>query len=180
MAHIHTGDGEHDLTVSAFIAHIDEGEAKLMLINHKKLHKLLQPGGHVELNETPWQALAHELKEEAGFDIKDLSILQPRLRLKSLTSDTLHPVPININTHEISDTHNHTDIEYLLIAHKLPSLAPEAGESIDIRWLTLGEIEKAYQDGEMFEGTAIICRFVINQLLNDDSWEQTPAESFSL
>jgi len=53
MSHIHTNPGEHDQTVSAFIIRTDTAEPELLLHVHKKLGVLLQPGGHIELNETP-------------------------------------------------------------------------------------------------------------------------------
>ena len=58
MAHIHNEPGQHDLTVSAFIINVSDKEnPKILLCRHKKLGKLLQPGGHVELDENPWQAV---------------------------------------------------------------------------------------------------------------------------
>lgn len=82
MAHIHTNPGEHDLTASAFIVRDDFEEPRLLLHMHKKLHILLQPGGHVELNENPWQAIEHELREETGYTFDELEVLQPKDRLR--------------------------------------------------------------------------------------------------
>jgi 8-oxo-dGTP pyrophosphatase MutT (NUDIX family) len=56
MPHIHTGPGEHDHTASAVIIRNESDGPKVLLHLHKKLNRLLQPGGHVELHETPWQA----------------------------------------------------------------------------------------------------------------------------
>lgn len=64
MSHIHSGNNQHDLTVTAYIVRIDTPEPQALLHLHKKLGVLLPVGGHVELSETPWQAIAHELEEE--------------------------------------------------------------------------------------------------------------------
>jgi len=63
MAHIHTQPGQHDHTASAYIVRTDFDEPKIMLHLHRKIGKYLQFGGHVELHETPWQAVVHELRE---------------------------------------------------------------------------------------------------------------------
>lgn len=74
MPHIHEGDGQHDLTAGAFIIRFDQDEPKGLLHFHRKLHKLLPIGGHVELNESPWQAIAHELDEESGYSMSQLMV----------------------------------------------------------------------------------------------------------
>jgi len=64
MAHIHTAPNQHDHTVTAYIIRIDKDEPRALLHMHKKLNVLLPVGGHIELDETPWAAMAHELEEE--------------------------------------------------------------------------------------------------------------------
>lgn len=81
MAHIHTEPGQHDHTASGFIVRTDTPEPTLILHRHKKTGKYMQFGGHIELDETPWQAVRHELMEESGYDLSDLQILQPMQRL---------------------------------------------------------------------------------------------------
>ena len=54
MPHIHNQPGQHDICVSGYIVKITEGaEPRIILHKHRKLNKLLQFGGHVELDETP-------------------------------------------------------------------------------------------------------------------------------
>ena len=53
------------ITVTCFV--INDG--KVMFIKHKKLNKWIPPGGHVEANETPIEALHREVLEETGFSI---------------------------------------------------------------------------------------------------------------
>lgn len=117
MAHIHTNPGEHDLTTSAFVVRDDLETPKLLLHMHKKLHVLLQPGGHVELREDPWQAITHELKEESGYALEELEILSPKA-----PNAKLHPVPVVVNTHNFDDEGTTSIPIYHL--HFLPTMHP--------------------------------------------------------
>jgi len=45
---------------------------KVLLVHHNKFDKWVPPGGHIEDNETPDQAVIREWKEEVGLDIKIL------------------------------------------------------------------------------------------------------------
>jgi ADP-ribose pyrophosphatase YjhB (NUDIX family) len=60
--------GEHVFTASALII-ADEAEPKVLLMKHPKLGLWLPPGGHVEWNEDPHQAVLRETKEEVGIDL---------------------------------------------------------------------------------------------------------------
>ena len=58
MPHIHTGEGEHDLTASAILVRkINDLGFSVLLHKHKKIDRIMQPGGHVELTENPYQAV---------------------------------------------------------------------------------------------------------------------------
>jgi 8-oxo-dGTP pyrophosphatase MutT (NUDIX family) len=141
VPHIHTDDNQHDLTVTAYIVRTDTPEPQALLHMHKKLHVLLPVGGHVELLETPWQAVAHELEEEAGYRLKQLQILQPKSRIESISKTVHHPNPLSMNTHSIPNNHFHTDIEYAFVTTSDPELSIGEGESVDIRWLTQLELD---------------------------------------
>jgi 8-oxo-dGTP pyrophosphatase MutT (NUDIX family) len=175
MAHIHENAGEHDLTVSAFIVDISQSEPRIYLHMHKKLGRLLQFGGHVELNETPWQALVHELREEAGFTIDQLRVLQPNPRLRSLDDAILHPVPVIINTHAFNNSHNHTDMGYAFATEQSPLLSPDAGESSDIRLLNRSEIA-SIEGNQIIPNVRQICLFIIDEILG--VWEEVNTDIF--
>lgn len=171
MAHIHTNSGEHDLTASAFVVRDDFPEPRLLLHMHKKLRVLLQPGGHVELNENPWQAIEHELREEAGYTFNDIELLQPADRLASITNATLHPAPVVVNTHNFDSNgdHRHTDISFAFVAHGAPTLEPEDGESHDLRWLSAEELS-GLTSTEIFENVREIGQYVLTHIY--PKWEQ--------
>ena len=178
MAHIHDGKGEHDLTVSAFIVRTDLPDPKLLLHMHKKLHVLLQPGGHVELNEDPWMAIQHELQEETGYSFDELQLLQPQGRLTGISQAKLHPIPVVVNTHNFDHEghHKHTDMSYAFVAKGEASLQPGEGESSDIRWLSLTELD-ALSESEIYENVREIGRYVLSTVLS--SWEQVEPTDYS-
>ena len=174
MAHIHTEPGEHDLTASGFIVRADFPEPRLLLHMHKKLHVLLQPGGHVELTENPWQAIEHELLEETGYTFDELQVLQPKDRLKSITNATLHPVPVVVNTHnfDTEGLHRHTDMSFAFVAKGEPRQLPGEGESSDIRWVSSEELA-VLPSAEIFENVREIGKYVLDHIY--PSWEASPA-----
>lgn len=49
---------------------IDFKNKKILLMYNKKLNKWLQPGGHIEENETPIETAIRETYEETGVHIK--------------------------------------------------------------------------------------------------------------
>lgn len=142
MPHIHTQAGQHDHTVTGFIVRDDGSELRAFLHMHKKLHMLLPVGGHIELDETPWGAIAHELEEESGYRLADVEIMQPKLRSKQYDDIIVHPQPLLMNTHAFSEGHWHSDTSYLFLVHSDPSEALGENESLDVRWLTRQELEQ--------------------------------------
>jgi ADP-ribose pyrophosphatase YjhB (NUDIX family) len=177
MPHIHTTAGQHDLTVTAFIVRTDFLEPRVLLHTHRKLHTLLPVGGHVELLETPWQAMAHELTEESGYRLSQLKILQPKSRIKQLTKVVLHPYPLSMNTHDITPDHFHTDIQYGFVAEGDPDGEIKAGESADLQWLTRRELDEL-SEAEIFANVRETYRFLFDEVLKH--WEHVSAGDFLL
>ena len=58
---------------SAFV--VDPYTKKILLIKHKKNGRWTQPGGHIEDDETPEEALVRELDEEAGVTVTDFELI---------------------------------------------------------------------------------------------------------
>lgn len=177
MPHIHTEPGQHDLTASAFIVRTDGVEPRVLLHFHKKLGIYLQFGGHVELNETPPQAIKHEIEEEAGYSMDQLKLLQPKDRIHSLTTRDMHPYPLVLATHPYDDgnfgNHFHTDITYGFVADEEPKNKPAEGESIDLRYFTHDELETA-DESLMPRNVAETGLYVIDNCLKN--WESIPAK----
>jgi 8-oxo-dGTP pyrophosphatase MutT (NUDIX family) len=96
-------------TASAFV--IDEAGARTCLVEHAKLGRLLQPGGHVERGDVSLEAAAlREAREETALELE------------------LHPAaprPFDLDIHEIPErpsepAHFHLDVRYLLVGRGQP------------------------------------------------------------
>ena len=185
MAHIHTGPGQHDLTVSAFIVRADGpgGVPRVLLHRHKVQGVLMQPGGHVELDEGPWSALLRELAEETGYAPDELRVLQPSPRVRRLRGACVHPQPVSVTTHEVgapapgvvavaAPGHRHIDLTYALVAEAAPSRTPAPGESRDLRWLTRDELA-ALTSAQIHPDVQDLGLFVLDETLR--AWEPVPA-----
>jgi len=177
MPHIHTGKDQHDLTVTAYIVRTSSAEPEALLHMHKKHHVLLPVGGHVELNETPWQAVAHELEEESGYKLDQLNVLQPVSRLKHMSKAVQHPVPVSMNTHYIAEDHFHTDIEYAFVTTSAPTAMIGDGESTDLRWLTKKELNEL-DASEIFDSTKEVYNFIFDEVV--PNWESVSTRDFTL
>lgn len=150
-----------------------------MLHEHRKLGTLLQFGGHIEHDETPWQGLLRELKEEIGYEADQIHVLQPRGRfVDSITSDKAHPLPFYLNTHRFNDVldHYHSDITYAIVASEPPRLPMGEGESAAVHHFTLSQIE-ALSENDLYPQTRAIARHLLSGLKDD--WEPVPASSYA-
>ncbi len=140
MGHIHS-NGEYDFAASGAIVH----DNKVLLLLHHKLHKWLMPGGHVELTETPLEAVFREVEEETGLKPDDLTLITPysdNLSFnRNLDTNITQPMPFDIDIHEAGeDGHKHIDFGYILIS-STPNFTLEENGATDMRWFTLEEIE---------------------------------------
>ncbi|NLE97885.1 MAG: NUDIX domain-containing protein [Propionibacterium sp.] len=175
MAHLHTGPNGHDLTASAFIFRERDDDVEVLVHLHRKLGLLLQPGGHVEHDENPWQALEHELREETGYALDQLLVLQPLPPLVGLVHDNLHPTPALLNTHEIGTGHFHTDLCFALVADDAPRHAIAEGESLDLRWLSVDELAAA---PEAPPDVVAEVRMLVERVV--PTWHRIPAGAWRL
>lgn len=177
MSHLHTEPGYHDFTVGIYILRLDGAEPRALLHLHKKMHMLFPIGGHIELDETPWQAVAREIAEESGYVITQTKVLQPRQRLTHLSDVTIHPQPVTISDHDVTGEHFHTDLAYALIVTDNPQGQPDEGEATDLRWLTRQEIFDL-PDVEIFPNTREIYTYIFDECL--PTWEAVSSDHYKL
>lgn len=164
MPHIHTEPNQHDMTVSAYVLRKDGGEWKCLVHMHRKIDMLMQIGGHIELNQTPWQAIAEELLDEAGYDLSELKILQPDWRMRNMTETVLHPVPFCMNTHSVGNDHYHSDCIYAFTAEHLPDNLPKHTESHDLRWYSLEQLQLQADAGVALQDCTDVYKSLIGAL----------------
>jgi 8-oxo-dGTP pyrophosphatase MutT (NUDIX family) len=115
----------------------------VVLHRHRRLHRWLQPGGHIEPGETPEQAVIRECVEETG-----LAVAHPEDG----------PTLIHVDVHSAAGQHIHLDLRYLVWAPDAePSPAP--GESQDVAWFTW-EAARCMAD-EALAGALVAARSLI-------------------
>ena len=177
MPHIHTEPNQHDMTVSAYIVRLDTPEPLCLVHMHRKIGKLMQIGGHIELNETPWQSIAHELEEESGYTLPELQVVQHTAERVVETDNVGHPTPFSMNTHSVGNNHYHSDLCFGFVAHAAATKAMAEGESEDLRWLSLLQLDQAFKAGESVQDVYNIYTFLLSQL---GSYALIDANDFSL
>lgn len=94
-------------TASALIVE----QKKVLLVYHKKLGVWLYPGGHVEFNETPDEAVVREVREETGLDVEILGGVDDTLADAASDVSVLH-LPYVILCELVGD-HYHNDLVYI-------------------------------------------------------------------
>lgn len=135
------------VTASGFIVH--EKSRSVLLIEHKALRKLLQPGGHVEDDLTPLAAALREITEETGISEIEL-MLRP-------ISNRHKVIPFDINTHFIPENkkksepgHYHHDFRYLFTTNT--SAIEIAQQEVDgFKWVSWGDFAQMPQFSSIAE-----------------------------
>lgn len=121
-------------------AMIRNAKGEFLLHEHPKLGFWLPPGGHIEENEEPQDALYREVLEETGLDCKIISCGYP---FKAQVADSSHtqplPLPMAILKEFIADKkkgdHWHIDMVYLC---ELTS--PEKQPFSAFHWVTFQQL----------------------------------------
>ena len=104
------------LTASAVVI----GSRGVILHRHRRLHRWMQPGGHIEAGETPEVAVVRECLEETGLTV---------------THPPDGPLLVHVDVHRAAEDHVHLDLRYLVWAPPDdPSPAPT--ESQDVAWFS--------------------------------------------
>jgi 8-oxo-dGTP pyrophosphatase MutT (NUDIX family) len=94
------------------------GERGTVLLEHRRLGMWLQPGGHIDPGEDPWDAARREAAEETGLDVV---FHDGRVEL------------VHVDVHAGGRGHTHLDLRYLLDGGSADP-DPPAGESQAVAW----------------------------------------------
>jgi 8-oxo-dGTP pyrophosphatase MutT (NUDIX family) len=105
------------VTGSAVVA----GPRGVLLLVHRRLGFWMQPGGHLEPGEAPWEAAAREAREETG-----LTVHHP----------AGGPVLVHADVHRSAQEHTHLDLRFLVFAPADDTPRPPPEESQAVRWFT--------------------------------------------
>jgi 8-oxo-dGTP pyrophosphatase MutT (NUDIX family) len=136
MANSHTPDEPaRHFTATAFVV---QGDATL-LHWHRRLQQWMPPGGHIEPNEDPIEAVLREVREETGLvcEIVSTSPYHPFSYPDQL------PAPYTILVEDIpgpGEPHKHIDLIYFV-----RPLADATHASVDdptLRWVTEAELSE--------------------------------------
>jgi 8-oxo-dGTP pyrophosphatase MutT (NUDIX family) len=119
-------DRDADLThVTASAVVVSPGG--VLLHRHRLLGIWLQPGGHLDAGEAPWDAAVREVIEETGISARHAT--EP--------SNLGHPL-LHLHVGPGGRGHTHLDLRYLLVADEIRP-APPPGESQDVAWFDWDE-----------------------------------------
>lgn len=113
---------------------INPENKKILLIKHKKFNKWVQPGGHIEDDETPEEAALREVYEETGVRVKLLGTRFPR------EDDFIRPLGIQKNRGSNGDLH--VDITYVGVPINRDQLTLNKEEATDINWFSRSELDE--------------------------------------
>ncbi len=113
---------------------INPSNKKVLLVKHKDYNKWLQPGGHIEENETPEEAAIREVYEETGVKITLIGEHFPR------EDDLIRPLGIQCNRKENGD--KMIDILYVGKPNNPEANLKLNDESKDVGWFSRHDLEE--------------------------------------
>lgn len=123
----HPFDADADPTHVTASAIVLGPDRTTLLHRHRRTGRWLQPGGHLEAGELPWNAAVRETQEETGI-------------VAHHPADG--PALIHVDVHEGPRGHVHLDLRYLLLVPNAHRPRPGPGESPTVRWLALADARR--------------------------------------
>ena len=132
---------------SAFV--INPENLKILLVKHGLYDKWVQPGGHIEDDETPEEAATREVFEETGIKVSLIGERFPR------EDDMIRPLGIQCNRKENGD--KHFDIIYAAVPNNPSSDLLLSDESTGIGWFSREELDKI----EVFPDVKITVDYIL-------------------
>ncbi|MHA1911175.1 MAG: NUDIX hydrolase [Candidatus Kariarchaeaceae archaeon] len=97
---------DRDFVIAAYIVK----DSKVLLIHHRKLNMWLPPGGHIDPNELPDDAVLREVREETGLEVSIISDQDsyPYSDIRLLA----RPHHVQLELIDEKTSHEHIDLVY--------------------------------------------------------------------
>lgn len=113
---------------------------KILLIWHKKLNTWLYPGGHIEENESPDDAVIREVKEETSLNVKIIE--KNKMVYNDKIAKVLH-MPYVIFEEQVGNKEeNHFHIDMVYICTPINNEVKIQKSEIDkYKWFSIDEIK---------------------------------------
>lgn len=141
---------KREFCASVFV--VDPINKKILLCHHKKFNRWVQPGGHIENDETPEETALRETYEETGVRVKLIGERFPR------EDDFIRPLGIQKNRGK--DDSLHVDITYVGVPINQDSVIED--DEIDrCAWFSFEELN----DIEVFPDIKISFNHILNNIL---------------
>lgn len=124
------------LAATGIVLRYDTGsERTVLMIYHDKLKAWLFPGGHVECDETPDEAVLREVYEETGIKAEFINVVVNSLYRNVEQLQTPYHVQLEPIVQEDTDYHHHVDLMYMCFSPKAN------GEPVHGKFVTLSEAD---------------------------------------
>lgn len=117
------------ITGSSWI--VNQDASKVLLVEHAKLKKWLQPGGHADGDENVLAVALREAQEETG--LSNLTLVG-----SGFFDIDIHPIPER--KQPLFPSHDHYDVRFLFVARDTDDLLI-SDESTDLRWIATVDLE---------------------------------------
>ena len=131
---------------------IDPETKKILLVHHKKFNKWVQPGGHIEEEETPEECAMREAYEETGIKVKLVGERFPR------EDDFIKPLAVQKNRNK--EGYLHIDFVYLAIplTNEIDNSNPE---NTGVEWFSRNDLENI----SVFNDIKITMDYVLDKIM---------------
>jgi len=110
---------------------------EILMIHHNSLRVWLPPGGHIDENELPEDAVVREIFEETGIKTEIIPIVRGIESCRELAL----PFTMLLEDIEGNGTHNHMDMIYLCNAIN-EDFTPQENEISGIGWFSFEKIKE--------------------------------------
>lgn len=126
-----------DLVVAGYLIHNN----RILLIHHEKLGLWLPPGGHIDRDETPDEALEREFREEVNLEIEILN--RNDMPMEGNIKKQL-AVPFYVNVHDFKGEHDHCCFFYLCKPRNKEKVMINRSEVKGYAWFSIGELNQEH------------------------------------